>query len=167
MRTSSFVSAHAADCSLAYVVIVVNYTVQDGRSNWLEGMILMCLYVMLAVVFWYYPGGSPPSHSTCGHDTDSRHRHKYFSIITVQLNSAELQPLHYLLGRMLVSTDYFTYTRVLALQVIDRIPYLGHDTRRQALSILHFITSSRKGCLAFSSEYICSLVPVRMQCESI
>lgn len=38
------------------VVIVVNYTVTDGKSNWLEGMILMCLYLMLAVVFWYYPG---------------------------------------------------------------------------------------------------------------
>lgn len=43
-----------------HAVIVVNYTVQDGRSNWLEGMILMCLYVMLAVVFWYYPGRSTP-----------------------------------------------------------------------------------------------------------
>ncbi|KAI0346126.1 Calcium/proton exchanger [Trametopsis cervina] len=37
-------------------VIVVNYTVQDGKSNWLEGALLMCLYVILAVVFWYYPG---------------------------------------------------------------------------------------------------------------
>ncbi|TFK82665.1 Calcium/proton exchanger [Polyporus arcularius HHB13444] len=37
-------------------VIVVNYTVQDGKSNWLEGMVLMCLYVIVAVVFWYYPG---------------------------------------------------------------------------------------------------------------
>ncbi|CAL1716535.1 unnamed protein product [Somion occarium] len=37
-------------------VIVVNYVVQDGKSNWLEGMLLMCLYVILAVVFWYYPG---------------------------------------------------------------------------------------------------------------
>ncbi|KAI9061033.1 calcium/proton exchanger [Trametes sanguinea] len=24
--------------------------------NWLEGMLLMCLYVILAVTFWYYPG---------------------------------------------------------------------------------------------------------------
>ncbi|CAL1716536.1 unnamed protein product [Somion occarium] len=39
-------------------VIVVNYVVQDGKSNWLEGMLLMCLYVILAVVFWYYPGVS-------------------------------------------------------------------------------------------------------------
>lgn len=38
------------------IVLVVNYTVQDGKSNWLEGMILMCLYVIIAVTFWYYPG---------------------------------------------------------------------------------------------------------------
>ena len=44
------------DQSELCLVLVVNYTVQDGRSNWLEGMILMCLYIILAVVFWYYPG---------------------------------------------------------------------------------------------------------------
>lgn len=37
-------------------VITVNYVVQDGKSNWLEGMILMCLYMILIVTFWYYPG---------------------------------------------------------------------------------------------------------------
>ncbi|KAG2133662.1 Calcium/proton exchanger [Suillus bovinus] len=37
-------------------VITVNYTVQDGKSNWLEGMILMCLYLIVAVTFWFYPG---------------------------------------------------------------------------------------------------------------
>ncbi|KAE9407737.1 hypothetical protein BT96DRAFT_914405 [Gymnopus androsaceus JB14] len=26
-----------------------------ARSNWLEGMILMCLYLILCVTFWYYP----------------------------------------------------------------------------------------------------------------
>lgn len=41
---------------LFLAVLVVNYTVQDGKSNWLEGMILMCLYVIIAVTFWYYPG---------------------------------------------------------------------------------------------------------------
>ena len=30
----------------------------DGKSNWLEGALLMYLYIMLAVVFWYYPGVS-------------------------------------------------------------------------------------------------------------
>jgi len=37
-------------------VLTVNYVVQDGKSNWLEGMILMCLYVIIALTFWYYPG---------------------------------------------------------------------------------------------------------------
>ncbi|KIY72360.1 calcium/proton exchanger [Cylindrobasidium torrendii FP15055 ss-10] len=37
-------------------VLTVNYVVQDGKSNWLEGMILMCLYVILGVTFWFYPG---------------------------------------------------------------------------------------------------------------
>ncbi|KAJ8589017.1 Calcium/proton exchanger [Rhizopogon salebrosus TDB-379] len=37
-------------------VVTVNYVVQDGKSNWLEGMILMCLYLIVAVTFWYYPG---------------------------------------------------------------------------------------------------------------
>jgi Ca2+:H+ antiporter len=37
-------------------VLTVNYAVQDGKSNWLEGMILMCLYLILAVTFWFYPG---------------------------------------------------------------------------------------------------------------
>ncbi|KAG8213410.1 calcium proton exchanger [Butyriboletus roseoflavus] len=40
-------------------VLTVNYVVQDGKSNWLEGMILMCLYLILCVTFWYYPGTSP------------------------------------------------------------------------------------------------------------
>ncbi|KAG1873021.1 calcium/proton exchanger [Suillus subalutaceus] len=39
-------------------VLTVNYIVQDGKSNWLEGMILMCLYMILIVTFWFYPGES-------------------------------------------------------------------------------------------------------------
>ncbi|KDQ57174.1 hypothetical protein JAAARDRAFT_194344 [Jaapia argillacea MUCL 33604] len=35
-------------------VITVNYVIQDGKSNWLEGMLLMCLYIILAVSFWFY-----------------------------------------------------------------------------------------------------------------
>lgn len=37
-------------------VLTVNYVVQDGKSNWLEGMILISLYVIIALVFWFYPG---------------------------------------------------------------------------------------------------------------
>ncbi|KAF4571314.1 hypothetical protein EYR36_008643 [Pleurotus pulmonarius] len=42
--------------SLFLAVLTVNYVVQDGKSNWLEGMILMCLYLILGVTFWFYPG---------------------------------------------------------------------------------------------------------------
>ncbi|KAK7033071.1 Calcium/proton exchanger [Favolaschia claudopus] len=37
-------------------VMTVNYVVQDGKSNWLEGMILMSLYVILGTTFFFYPG---------------------------------------------------------------------------------------------------------------
>ncbi|KAH7884520.1 hypothetical protein F5I97DRAFT_1830969 [Phlebopus sp. FC_14] len=46
----------------------VNYVVQDGKSNWLEGMILMCLYLILGVTFWFYPArntGTPGIFPNC------------------------------------------------------------------------------------------------------
>jgi len=46
---------------LFLTVIIVNYVVQDGKSNWLEGLILMSLYVILALTFWFYPGSEPLS----------------------------------------------------------------------------------------------------------
>lgn len=45
--------------TLFLAVITVNYVVQDARSNWLEGMILMCLYLIIGVTFWFYPGSDP------------------------------------------------------------------------------------------------------------
>lgn len=47
-------------------VLIVNYTIQDGKSNWLEGMILMCVYLIIAVTFWYYPGTHAFSLSVLG-----------------------------------------------------------------------------------------------------
>jgi len=46
---------------LFLTVLTVNYVVQDGKTNWLEGMILMNLYVIIAVSFWFYPGSDPAS----------------------------------------------------------------------------------------------------------
>ncbi|KAF8513510.1 Sodium/calcium exchanger protein-domain-containing protein [Gautieria morchelliformis] len=37
-------------------VIAVNYSVQDAKSNWLKGLGLICLYFIIAVGFWFYPG---------------------------------------------------------------------------------------------------------------
>ncbi|KAJ7170613.1 Calcium/proton exchanger [Mycena crocata] len=39
-------------------VLTVNYVVQDGKSNWLEGMLLMCLYIILGTTFFFYPGST-------------------------------------------------------------------------------------------------------------
>ncbi|KAM0749515.1 calcium/proton exchanger [Meredithblackwellia eburnea MCA 4105] len=37
-------------------ILAVQYAISDGRTNWLEGFVLMVLYVLIAVVIWYYPG---------------------------------------------------------------------------------------------------------------
>lgn len=33
-------------------VLLVNYLIADGKSHWLEGMLLMCLYLIIAVCSW-------------------------------------------------------------------------------------------------------------------
>ena len=46
---------------LFFSVLTVNYVVQDGKSNWLEGMILMCLYVSTfppAVALVFFSSGA-------------------------------------------------------------------------------------------------------------
>lgn len=37
-------------------IIAVNWAIADGRTNWLEGLVLMTLYLIIGLVFWYYPG---------------------------------------------------------------------------------------------------------------
>ncbi|KAI0342835.1 hypothetical protein BDW22DRAFT_1394818 [Trametopsis cervina] len=39
-------------------VNTMSYVVADGQSNWLEGLILIGLYVVAAVTFWFYPGSN-------------------------------------------------------------------------------------------------------------
>lgn len=36
-------------------IILVNYLIQDGKSHWLEGLLLMFLYMIIAVAAWFYP----------------------------------------------------------------------------------------------------------------
>ncbi|KAF9485205.1 hypothetical protein BDN70DRAFT_871602 [Pholiota conissans] len=45
---------------LYIAVHTMGYVVADGKSNWLEGVILVCLYVIIAVSFWFYPGVDIP-----------------------------------------------------------------------------------------------------------
>ncbi|CAO3586940.1 unnamed protein product [Absidia cylindrospora] len=36
-------------------VVMVNYLIMDGRSNWLEGLMLCVVYLIIAISFFYYP----------------------------------------------------------------------------------------------------------------
>ncbi|TEB34773.1 hypothetical protein FA13DRAFT_1812004 [Coprinellus micaceus] len=40
-------------------VQTTSYVLADGKSNWLEGVILISLYLVIAVAFWFYPGSTP------------------------------------------------------------------------------------------------------------
>ncbi|GAO13330.1 hypothetical protein UVI_02013430 [Ustilaginoidea virens] len=44
--------------AFAVSVLVVTYTVQDGKSNYLEGVMLLGLYVIIAVAFYATPSGA-------------------------------------------------------------------------------------------------------------
>jgi Ca2+:H+ antiporter len=41
----------------AVSVLVVTGTVQDGKSNYLEGAMLVGLYIIIALTFWAIPTG--------------------------------------------------------------------------------------------------------------
>ncbi|KAF2482964.1 Sodium/calcium exchanger protein-domain-containing protein [Neohortaea acidophila] len=40
---------------LFVAVIVVNYLIQDGKSHWLEGVMLQITYLIIALSAWFYP----------------------------------------------------------------------------------------------------------------
>ncbi|KAG9028057.1 hypothetical protein FRB95_006889 [Tulasnella sp. JGI-2019a] len=40
-------------------VIIVKVVIAAGHSDWLKGMILICLYTIIAVALWFYPGIDP------------------------------------------------------------------------------------------------------------
>jgi len=43
-------------------VLLVNYLIQDGKSHWMEGVLLIALYIIAAVSAWFYP----KSDGSCG-----------------------------------------------------------------------------------------------------
>jgi Ca2+:H+ antiporter len=48
---------------LFVAVLLVNYLIQDGKSHWLEGVLLMILYILIAVAAYMYP--IRPEEDTC------------------------------------------------------------------------------------------------------
>ncbi|KAG1155665.1 hypothetical protein G6F37_008336 [Rhizopus arrhizus] len=56
---------------LFIAVVMVNYLIMDGESNWLEGLMLVAVYIVIAISFYYYPdetnnstGSLPSGNST-------------------------------------------------------------------------------------------------------
>merc|ERR1711939_568422 len=37
-------------------IVIVSQAISDGKSNWLEGLCLMMVYLIIAVTFFFYPG---------------------------------------------------------------------------------------------------------------
>lgn len=46
---------------LFVAILLVNYLIQDGKSHWLEGLLLMMLYIIIAVAAWFYPTSAQAS----------------------------------------------------------------------------------------------------------
>ncbi|KAI9765895.1 MAG: hypothetical protein M1840_007036 [Geoglossum simile] len=40
---------------LFVAVLLVNYLIQDGKSHWLEGVLLMSTYLIISIAAWFYP----------------------------------------------------------------------------------------------------------------
>ncbi|KAF8258291.1 hypothetical protein EI94DRAFT_1791168 [Lactarius quietus] len=40
---------------LFFSVLSTNYVVQDGKSNWLEGMVLISIFTIFGLMLWFYP----------------------------------------------------------------------------------------------------------------
>lgn len=38
------------------LTLQVNYLISDGKSHWLEGVLLMTMYLIIAVAAWYGSG---------------------------------------------------------------------------------------------------------------
>ncbi|KAF8600013.1 calcium/proton exchanger [Ceratobasidium sp. AG-I] len=41
-------------------VLIINYAISDGKTNWLEGLVLMVVYVIIGLSVWYYVSLSRP-----------------------------------------------------------------------------------------------------------
>ena len=57
--------------SLFVTAFVVNFLVLDGRSNYLEGALLIAAYVIIAVAAFFYPDANAQS-NLGGSDTDDQ-----------------------------------------------------------------------------------------------
>jgi len=36
-------------------VVMTNYLIMDGKSNWIEGVMLLGVYIIVAIAYWLFP----------------------------------------------------------------------------------------------------------------
>jgi len=36
-------------------VVMTNYLIMDGKSNWMEGVMLLGVYIIVGISYWLYP----------------------------------------------------------------------------------------------------------------
>ncbi|KAI8580080.1 hypothetical protein K450DRAFT_239285 [Umbelopsis ramanniana AG] len=56
---------------MVIAVLMVNYLIMDGKSNWLEGLMLFCVYIIIAISIYYYPANDGDSLSTATNSTST------------------------------------------------------------------------------------------------
>lgn len=39
-------------------VVMANYLIMDGKSNWMEGVMLLGVYIIVSISYWLYPDES-------------------------------------------------------------------------------------------------------------
>jgi Ca2+:H+ antiporter len=42
--------------AMALAILIIEQTTGDGESNWLEGVQLLSVYIILGMVFYFLPG---------------------------------------------------------------------------------------------------------------
>lgn len=53
---TSFVGFEIFQVAVIFVsVVIANYLIMDGKSNWMEGIMLLGVYTIVAISYWLYP----------------------------------------------------------------------------------------------------------------
>jgi Ca2+:H+ antiporter len=53
--------------ALILAVLVIGSFLRDGKSNYLEGVLCVLVYIIIAICAWYYPDPLPHGESAAGH----------------------------------------------------------------------------------------------------
>jgi len=61
-RPMDLVFTPAEVLAVFVAVLITGQIASDGESNWLEGVQLLAVYVILAMVFFFLPDAAEPGH---------------------------------------------------------------------------------------------------------